>query len=170
MKNTIIIFFALFISIASCLQAQNLKVKSANISFEFPSKKVKGSIAGFQSTSEIDFNTLETSRFEGSVAAKTLDTNNFLRNLSLRSGRYFNVSDFPRIKFVSNSIQNIDEALLVKGSLTLKGTTKPFEITFERVGYQLIGTASLYSSDYGITIKKERKDNLVKITFDFLLE
>ena len=150
--------------------AQQTRISKANISFEFVSKKVKGTIAGFESTSNIDWEHPENSVFQGSVRSKTLDTNNGLRNWSLRSGKYFDVDDYPKIIFQGKQLSLKDEKWIVQGDLTIKTTTKPITITFTRNQNQLIGTTTLYSIDYGIKIKKKREDNLVKVkmVFDIL--
>lgn len=160
-------FFILLIALSgffsSSTYTQKAQITSAQISFEFVSKGVKGTIGGFISESEIDWDNLENSVFKGSVTSRTLDTNNGLRNWSLRSGKYFDVDDHPKITFESNQVDLDGERLVVKGDLTIKTTTKPVTFVFTKKQNQLIGTTSLYSIDYGIKIKKKREDNLVKI-------
>lgn len=151
------------------LVAQEAKIESATIRFEFVSKKVKGEIAGFKSTSKIDWANLEGSEISGSVDVATVDTNNGLRNWSLKGSRYFNAKAFPTIQFKSKSISEKEGKLVVSGDLTLKETTKPIEILFERKGNFLKGKASLYTSDFDIKIKKKRGDNLVNVYFDLKL-
>lgn len=169
--NKLTLLLSLFVafSIHKSSSAQ-VTVSKAEISFEFISKGVKGTIEGFESTSMIDFDNLENATFEGSVAVKTLDTNNGLRNWSLRSGKYFDADDFPRIQFKSTSVSQKNNSYVVNGDLTLKGITKPITIDFMKKGNQLKGTTAIYSYDYGIKIKKKREDNLVKITLVFDLK
>ncbi|UII79479.1 YceI family protein [Flagellimonas sp. CMM7] len=162
--------FCLFLVIGlsvNLVNGQKTKIKSAQISFEFVSKKVKGTISGFKSESSIDVGNLENSIFKGSVSSETLDTNSGLRNWSLKSGKYFDADDYPKISFKSNKVKLEGEKLVVNGELTIKETLKPITITFTRKENQLIGTTSLYSIDYGIKIKKKREDNLVKIKMVF---
>lgn len=150
--------------------AQDLELRNAKITFEFPSKNVTGSLSGFRSQSKVNWQALENSVFEGTVEASTLDTDNGLRNWHLRSSRYFATKTYPQIHFKSDTVKWENDTLVVNGKLTLKGTTKPLTIRFRKQGRQLLGTCSIYSSDYGITIKKEREDNLVDIRFSFDLE
>ncbi|WP_350291883.1 YceI family protein [uncultured Croceitalea sp.] len=168
-KLTILLSLFLAFSVPKSSNAQ-ATVSKAEISFEFVSKGVKGTIEGFESTSRIDFDNPENSTFEGSVGVKTLDTNNGLRNWSLRSGKYFDADDFPRIQFKSTSVSQKDASLVVIGDLTLKGITKPITIDFIKKGNQLKGSTAIYSYDYGIKIKKKREDNLVNITLLFNLD
>ena len=162
-----LVFFWLFLLVHPITGQKTSTITSAEITFEFVSKSVKGTLEGFESQSTIDWDTLENSSFKGSVQSKTLDTNNGLRNWSLRSGKYFDVDDYPLITFESNQVTQTNDALLVKGILSIKGIEKEITITFKRNGKQLIGTTSIYSIDYGIKIKKNREDNLVKVKMTF---
>ncbi|WP_158259135.1 YceI family protein [Flagellimonas meridianipacifica] len=168
MKMLITLLLVAFVSLKAPLHEQSAgKISSAKITFEFVSKEVKGTIEGFESQSKIDWQNLENSYFKGAVESKTLDTNNGLRNWSLRSGKYFNVDDYPKITFESTEIQKKNDTLLVTGTLNIKGIEKEVTITFKKNGQQLVGTTSLYSIDYGIKIKKKREDNLVKVKMVF---
>ena len=60
---------------------------------------------------------LENSIFKGSVDSKTLDTNNGLRNWSLRSGKYFDVDDHPKITFESKEISKKGDAKSVANAV-----------------------------------------------------
>ncbi len=161
--------FLLFLVVNTNLNAQ-ANISNAEVSFEFVSKEVKGSIAGFTSSSSINFDTPENSSFTGSVAVETLDTNNGLRNWSLKSRKYFDEDAFPRISFESTAVSQNETGYTVKGNLTLKGITKPITISFTKKGNQLKGLFEIYSYDYGIKIKKKREDNLVKVVLLFDLK
>ncbi|MGX1930093.1 YceI family protein [Flagellimonas sp. 2504JD4-2] len=165
-------FFAVFVLLLTStgIQSQKVEITNAEISFVFVSKEVKGTFSGFESTSRIDLDNLENSVFQGSVVSKTLDTNNGLRNWSLRGGKYFDVNDFPKIHFRSTKTLLEGDKLIVTGDLTIKETSKPITITFTRNQNQLIGNTSLYAIDYGIKIKKKREDNLVKVKMIFDLK
>jgi len=162
------LFLAIGLSF-TIVNGQKTSIKSAQISFEFVSKNVKGTISGFESESSIDLGNLESSIFKGSVSSETLDTNSGLRNWSLKSGKYFDADDYPKISFESNVARLEGEKLVVKGNLTIKETSKQVTISFTRKENQLIGTTSLYSIDYGIKIKKKREDNLVKVKMVFYI-
>ncbi|MEM9866715.1 MAG: YceI family protein [Bacteroidota bacterium] len=168
----IVLFLLVFPLLSTMVFAQHKtskEISSAEIRFEFVSKKVKGTIEGFESQSIIDWENPEKSVFEGSVQSETLDTNNGLRNWSLRSGKYFDTDDYPKIYFKSSNVRLVEDKLLVEGNLTIKSISKKMTISFQRKGQQLIGTTSLYSLDYGIKIKKNRADNLVNIKMIFTL-
>ncbi|TMU56583.1 YceI family protein [Flagellimonas algicola] len=152
------------------LNAQSPQIQNAEIRFEFVSKEVKGTIAGFESESVINWEHPEKSIFKGRVQSKTLDTNNGLRNWSLRSGKYFDAKDHPYISFESTKVTPNGNQWVVKGELTIKSTTNPVSIIFKKEDKKLVGTFSLYSIDYGIKIKKQREDNLVKVQLELEVE
>jgi len=145
-------------------------VKSGEISFEFVDKGVKGTIGNLVSTSNIDFDNPEASVFSGSVETETLDTNNGIRNWSLKNGKYFDADNHPKIEFESKTVKAEASNWKVTGPLTIKGISKNITITFEKKGNQLIGTTELYCYDFDIKIKKKREDNLVKVKLVFELK
>jgi len=150
--------------------AQKYTLKDPKVSFEFVAKNTKGTIAGFESSSILDFEHPENATLKGSVSVATLDTNNGLRNWSLKSRKYFNAKAYPKITFESTSIQsNTDNAWVVNGLLTLKGIQKPVTITFSRKDNRLEGNFSLNTTDYDIGILRKVEDNLVKVTMAFVL-
>ena len=153
----------------SFVNAQYDQIETASITFEFVSKNVKGTIGGFKSTSTLNFEQPENMALVGSVAIETLDTNNFLRNWSLKSGKYFDKKAYPRIYFESTVIRQNGNVFEVDGLLTIKGIERPITITFRRDGKTLKGTASIYTADFGINIKRLREDNLVDVAFLFVL-
>lgn len=163
-KSIKIILLAFFISSQGVLTEQNaINITRAKVSFDFVSKDVQGSIAGFESESVYDAANPDQSVFKGSVAVETLETGNFLRDWSLKKSKYFNEEDFPRILFESKEIRRSTDGFEVVGDLTLKGVTKEVQIDFKEKKSQLIGSFSIYTSDYGISIKNKREDNLVKV-------
>ncbi|MFC4096721.1 YceI family protein [Euzebyella saccharophila] len=164
MKRFLVILFVL-IGCQPSLWGQEIRVQSAEITFHFTSKDVKGSIGGFNSSSIIDLGNLTESKFSGSVQVETLKTGNFIRDWSLKGGKYFDADAYPSILFKSTKISgNMVDTFQVTGNLTLKGKTKPITFTFTRKDNRLIGLASLFTSDFGIQIKDEREENEVDVT------
>lgn len=165
-----ILFFLCF-GASNGVQSQDSKIKSATITFNFVKKDVSGAISGFSSVSAIDWDSIENSRFEGQVETETLKTGNFVRDWSLKSGKYFDADSFPTITFKSNRVVAQDNGIVVYGTLTLKGTSRPLEITFVKSTSVLIGTATLFTSDFDISIyKNSREDNKVIVTLKLVLE
>lgn len=168
MKHILLVFFLCFGPIWA-IQGQSSKIKSATVTFSFEKKEVTGSISGFSSVSVIDWDNLENSTFEGTVKTETLKTGNFVRDWSLKSGKYFDTDTFPTISFKSNGIVKQSNGMLVSGTLTLKGISKPIEMKFVKSTSGLTGTTTLYTSDFDISILKNREDNKVIVTLDLVL-
>lgn len=162
MKYKVLVFF---LSINMFLShAQNsLQVSSAEISFVFINNDVSGTIAGFNSASTLDVAHMENAVLKGSVDVATLDTDNSIRNWSLKREKYFDAETYPKITFESSAIQVDGNNITVIGQLTMKDITKKLTFKFTKSEKKLVGTATLYSSDYGIAIKSEREKNKVDV-------
>ncbi len=166
-----LISLSILMLLALTLNAQETaRISSADITFEFIAKKVKGTLSGFKSSSKINLSNITESVFEGTVDVSTLDSGNFLRNWSLKSDKYFNEDDYPKIKFKSTKIEGNSGNFIVHGNLTIKNISKPIFITFKKNGNKIVGNSTILSSDYNIVIiKKKKEENKVKITFNFEL-
>lgn len=166
----LLLFFITLYSTAPLSAQEIAKISATEISFNFISKDVEGSISGFNSSSSIILADFSESKLKGSVAVETIKTGNFLRDWSLKGRKYFDVDAHPKITFESNEISKTSDGFHVKGNLTIKGTEKPITLTFALKGDQLVGTTTLFSSDFGIAIKDKREDNEVKVNFVFSLK
>lgn len=167
MKHFFIILF-LSCSIGQLLAQDQGILSDAKISFTFVSKKVNGTISGFSTASKIDKNNIANSTFKGSVDTKTLDSGNFLRNWSLKGSKYFDADNNPKISFESESVTKTEKGFTVEGQLTMKGVSKPITVSFKETANRLVGTTTLFSSDFGIeVIKKSREANKVEVQLSF---
>src|SRR5690606_5356394 len=69
------------------------------------------------------------------IQTKSVDTDIEQRDDHLRSPDFFNVAQFPEMRFKSNQIKQIDaKKFQVTGDLTLLGTTKPLTLTMVHNG------------------------------------
>lgn len=174
LKNTMkkILVSILLLSLQSVMIAQEeSKITSASISFNFIEKDVGGSIGGFNSTSKINWEKPESSVISGSVETETIKTGNFLRDWSLKGSKYFNVDEFPKITFKSDKVKIENSSILVDGLLTIKGISKPIQIRFKKDGKNLVGSTTLFSSDYDITVlKKGKESNKVAVKFTLKMD
>jgi len=124
------------------------KIKNAGIGID-------GSFKGFQGT--VDFNPadLERSKFDVSVDAKTIDTDNNMRDNHLREDEYFGVEKHPKISMKSTSVTKVsDSKYKATFDLTLKGKTKsvsfPFSYNKTSTGYKLNGSFEIDRRDFGV--------------------
>ncbi len=99
--------------------------------------KVRGLFTDFVGTGFFDAENPANSNFQVTIQAKSINTNNADRDTHLRSNDFFDMDQFPEIKFVSTSFSKVDaETFSVTGDLIIKGVSK--SITFN-LGYT--GTA-----------------------------
>ncbi len=146
------------------------EIASATVTFVYLSNDVDGSISGFESASSIDLENPTNSVFKGTVAAETLKTGNFLRDWSIKGGKYFDADNYPKIRFASTTITANGNNFKVKGNLTIKDKTVPTTIDFVLNNKTLTGTTTVNSSDFGINVKKKREDNKVSVKMVFQLK
>jgi polyisoprenoid-binding protein YceI len=57
---------------------------------------------------------------------------------------------FPEIRFVSTGVARKDDALEVRGELTLAGLTRPLALAVRHEGDRLVGAVRLHQPDFGI--------------------
>ncbi|MBA2424833.1 MAG: polyisoprenoid-binding protein [Actinobacteria bacterium] len=104
-------------------------------SLEFEIKKlglmtVKGRIPGFSGTIEGG----EAPSITGSVDASTITTFDDTRDGHLQSPEFFDTERYPELRFESTAVATKGDELIVEGDLTIKGVTKPIELTGSFVG------------------------------------
>ena len=69
------------------------------------------------------------------IETKSVDTRNEDRDTHLRSADFFDVENYPEIKFVSTAIDEIDEnSFVVTGDLSIRDMTKSVAIPLELIG------------------------------------
>jgi polyisoprenoid-binding protein YceI len=122
-------------------------------SLEFEVRKIglipiKGRVPGFTGT--IDGG--EHASMEGTVDATSITTFDETRDGHLQSPDFFDTQRYPELRFESTELSADGDELVVKGNLTIKGTTKPAELRGallgvgadmqgnERIGLELTGT------------------------------
>lgn len=104
---------------------------------------------------------LSSASVQGSVRAASVDTNEAQRDEHLRSPDFFDVEQFPELRFESKSVDQLDEdTLRITGYLTLHGVTQELELQAEVEGTGIgpdgserIGlgvTGQLSRGDYGM--------------------
>lgn len=134
---------------ADSVSQVNFKIKNFGIS-------VGGSFRGLQGTIVFDPSNLPASRFEVHVDAASVNTGIDMRDEHLRREEYFDVKDYPHIKFTSTRITPGTKSgwLFIFGNLTLKNVTKEINFPFKanRIGedYVFEGEFKLNRRDFGV--------------------
>lgn len=130
-------------------------------SLEFEVKKlglmtVKGRVPGFTGT----ISGGESPTIEGTVDPSTITTFDETRDGHLQSPDFFDTQRYPELRFDSTSIESDGDGLVVDGNLTIKGITKPVQLSGtyvgtagdpwgnERIGLELVGVVD--RTDFGL--------------------
>ena len=161
MKKLIVLLLPL-----SALFAQPVVVNEseATISFLFVDDDVEGTISDFDFTGSINLDDLENAEFSGSVVMETLDTDNWFRDRHLRSRKFFNNKQYPKLYFKSTSITPSGDTFKVDGNLKIKGISRKVSFSFEKLTNKFQGTATINTLNYNINIHDEHERNEVEIT------
>ena len=91
--------------------------------------KVRGSFGGFGAEVEANETDLTAANIAFTIKVASINTGNEDRDNHLRSADFFDVEQYPEIKFVANNITKKDDDYEIAGDITIKDVTKP--IVFE---------------------------------------
>jgi polyisoprenoid-binding protein YceI len=122
-------------AVAVLALATNWNVDSAaakiKFSVEGPFGTVHGSFTGLKATVKFDEKDLAGSAISASIDAKTVNSGVGMRNSHLRNEEeWLNTAKYPEISFHSDKIEKAGSGYKATGNLTLKGLSKPVEISF----------------------------------------
>jgi polyisoprenoid-binding protein YceI len=93
--------------------------------------KFNGKFKMFTATIEFDPASPASGSVAGTVETNSVDTRDYDRDASLVESDWFAADKFPEAKFESQSIEKAaDGTFVAHGNLTLKGKTKPIDMTF----------------------------------------
>lgn len=121
---------------------------------------VRGEFHDFDGALEVDENG-NLSAY-GTVQAASVHTNQEQRDEHLRSADFFDVENYPEIKFESTSIEQVDdENFRIVGDLTIHGVTNEIELDAELGGVEL-GMQGEHRTGLEITGQLSRKDYRMK--------
>jgi polyisoprenoid-binding protein YceI len=121
---------------------------------------VRGEFHDFDGALEVDENG-NLSAY-GTVQAASVHTNQEQRDEHLRSADFFDVENYPEIKFESTSIEQVDdENFRIIGDLTIHGVTNEIELDAELGGVEL-GMQDEHRTGLEITGQLSREDYRMK--------
>lgn len=131
-------------------EGSSIKFKIKNFGFE-----TGGSFTGLKGTVSFDPGDVKKDSLDLSVDANTINTDNSMRDGHLRKEDYFDVQNYPRIRFVSTSVTVDRNAhFTATGKLTIKNTTReisiPFTATPKDGGYIFTGEFKLNRRDFQV--------------------
>ena len=101
---------------------------------------------------------LSASKFDVSVSAATVDTDNESRDKDLQGEEYFDVQKYPDIKIVSTKIDKTNKSdsgyYYFNGELTMRGVTRkiafPFQAEKQKNGFLFTGEFEINRVDFGV--------------------
>lgn len=93
--------------------------------------KVTGSFGSFDGVVNYDENDLMKSSVEVTIDAASISTANEKRDGHLKSADFFDVENYPTLKFVSKKIKKSGDGLKIVGDLTIHGVTKEVVLNVE---------------------------------------
>ena len=159
---------ALFFTINTVFSQHSLnrmRFSNVDVRFTFPSKNVKGTFTQFSFPDTVHLDSLQPQEWKASIQVGSIETGNAIRDWHLMSKKYFNRKEFTTMEFHTESLIKTSNGYQIKGNIRIKGIQKPLELRIEKNPgkdyYTAIG--KLFSSDFGIWIKKKKEEN--KVTF-----
>ncbi|GAB5399523.1 MAG: YceI family protein [Aureisphaera sp.] len=164
--KTLLITILFLLNLSLVAQTITINEAEAQVTFVFLDEDVEGTMDDFNFTGQIDLGDLESSVISGSVATKSLDTNNWFRSRHLRSKKYFYANEHPSLSFTSTAITGTADSFQVEGTLTIKGISNTVTWQFTNIENELKGTTSINTQDFKVNIYEERERNAVDISIN----
>jgi len=101
----------------------------------FVISKIHGRFTKWGGTIQLDEASPASSQVEIHIDASSIDTNDPNRDGHLKSDAFFDVAQYPEIKFKSTKVEPAGKSQYrVTGDLTLRGVTKPVTLEVEHGG------------------------------------
>lgn len=118
---------------------------------------VRGEFKNTSGTITVDQADLNATKVNVEIDAASINTNNDKRDTHLRGGDFFDVEKFPKLTFVSKSVNIKDNKGTMTGDLTMHGVTKPITLDVEVGGFGKMGQMGTVAG-FNATGKLNRKD------------
>ena len=171
MKSTIIAFavMAAVLSGSAATWAANYNIDASHSEVQFKVRhlgisNVTGSFPVFEGKFTFDEGQPGGGAVSVTIDASSIDTGTDARDEHLRSPDFFNVAEFPELRFESTSVESQGEDLKVHGNLTIHGVTLPVVLDTEYQGAAVdpwgnsrvafAATTKINRKDYGLTWNK----------------
>ena len=96
--------------------------------------KVRGRFGQWRGSVRLDPSDLTRSRVEAEIDAASIDTGVADRDQHLRSADFFDVEQFPKLRFESARIEKAGDGYRVHGKLTIRDVTRDIVLDVEDAG------------------------------------
>jgi polyisoprenoid-binding protein YceI len=120
--------------------------------------RVRGAFSDVSGEALIDGGDVASSTVSVVIGTASVDTRNEGRDEHLRSADFFNVEEYPEMRFEATGIDEVDEnSFVVTGPLTIRGVTKTVSLPLELIGINTDHMGMLRAGLEG-TRRIDRKD------------
>lgn len=114
---------------------------------------------------------LEASSATATISAASFQTGTMGRDVSVRSPRFLDAEHHPGITFTSTGLDRDDVGWVLRGALTVRGTTRPLDVRVEQLRQdgtrlRLTATASVDRYAFGITALRGLAGRRLRLTLD----
>src|SRR5580658_1991862 len=94
---------------------------------------VSGTFSSFTADVTTEGDDFTTAKVTFTVDVASINTKNEQRDGHIKSADFFDVANYPQIKFVTTKIQKVDNdgSYIIHGDLTLRGITKNIKLEVE---------------------------------------
>ena len=169
--SVIIAYFSLLILTTSLafMPIDRFEITDA-FSLNFKSADPSGSFKKMEGTIEFNEQSLETSKFNFSIAISSIKTGNGMRDKKAQTEEWFSSKKFPAIKFTSTTVEKDGDLYKITGDLTLKGITKVYVVKAKKSGsgntISFAGSINVNRMDFKIGKKSDVVPDIMKVSFD----
>jgi polyisoprenoid-binding protein YceI len=152
------LFFVLLLSVQSVLAQLHPVAGESSVRFSLKNFgfKTGGSLSGPEGDIVFNPDDLANSSFHVTVKTESINTNNESRDEHLKEATYFDVKNYPQIRFVSSSVKQTGNkgSYETRGMLTIKNKSKeivmPFTADKNENGWIFSGSFRMNRRDYDI--------------------
>lgn len=139
------------------------KIDPAHSEIEFKVKhlmitNVTGHFGEYDATLTASKEDFSDARIEFEADVNSVSTKNSQRDEHLKSADFFDAANHPKVSFKSTEVKKKDaENFVLKGDLTIRGTTRPVELNVEYAGIT-VDPYGQTKAGFELTGKINRKD------------
>lgn len=166
LRSTALLVATALVCSAASAQATAWKIDPVHSGIEFKIRhlgvsNVRGTFSNPTGTVMLDDKDITKSSVEATINTATVNTNSEARDKHLKSPDFFDTEKFPAITFKSTSVSNTGGKLMLNGTLTLNGVSKPVSLALDGPAAPQKGPHDVTVSGFSATGTIHRKD------FDF---
>ncbi|MGA8034891.1 MAG: YceI family protein [Candidatus Acidiferrales bacterium] len=151
-----------FATVAPPVPERVIVVEKQNSKIEFHASatfaKVTGVFQKWDASFKLGSDNLENSSLALQIEAASVHTGSGFKDKEVKGKNFFNVNEYPEIKFVSDGVlaDPDPQKFTMTGNLTLRGITRPVTVAIETAvapngAHKVNGTFTFNRRDFGMT-------------------